>query len=143
MVKKSQVSALVLAMLLGSVSGMASAAKAPMDEAGNEIGVVAEQSSEVGFTADMSKNQIAAVVKEKLKAGKKLADIVAEAKSKGVNSADLKAALIAQGQDPVVVSLLVDSKATGSGAPTGAPVGTNSNNGNSNGTAGGGGASPV
>ncbi len=143
MVKKSKVSALVLAMLLGTVSGLAIAGKAPMDEAGNPIGVKAEQSSEVSFTAGMSKNQIAAVVKAQLAAGKKLADIVAEAKSKGVNADYLKAALIAEGQDPTLVALLVDNKDTGSGVPTGAPVGTNSSTGNSNGAAGGGGVSTL
>ena len=82
MVKKSKVSALVLAMLLGSVSGMASAA----------------------FVSGMTAAQISAEVSAQLGAHKTLAQIAEEAKAAGVPASALTTALIAAGQDAAFVA---------------------------------------
>ena len=82
MVKNSKVSALVLAMLLGSVSGLASAA----------------------FVSGMTTAQISAEVSAQLGAHKTLAQIAEEAKAAGMPASALTAALIAAGQDAAFVA---------------------------------------
>jgi hypothetical protein len=85
MKKQSTVSALVLSLVLLSVSGLANAA----------------------FTKGMTKDQAAAEVKAQLKDGKSLADITASAKDAGVAAAELTTALIQSGQNPSVVAKAV------------------------------------
>ena len=143
MVKKSKVSALVLAMLLGSVSGMAIAEE-------NHVETMVERDHRINpaylvteFSKNMDGRALSNVIRAKLAKGVTLQAIVREAKFAGVDVGDLKAALIGAGQDPVIVSVLINSESTGASGSNGQPVGTNSNNGNSNGAAGGGGASPI
>lgn len=85
MKKQSKVSALVLALALLSVSGLANAA----------------------FTQGMTKEQAAAEVKAQLKDGKSLDQIAKAAKTAGVPAAELATALIQENQNPVEVTTAV------------------------------------
>lgn len=85
MKKQSKVSALVLSLVLLSMSGLANAE----------------------FTKGMTNEQAAAEVDAQLKDGKSLADIAAAAKEAGVSATALTTALIAAGQAPVVVAKAV------------------------------------
>lgn len=85
MKKQSKVSALVLALALLSVSGLAKA----------------------DFTPGMTKEQVAAEVQLQLGAGKSLDKIAAAAKTAGVPAAELATALIQANQNPVAVTTAV------------------------------------
>jgi hypothetical protein len=82
---QSKISALVLSLVLLSVSGLANAA----------------------FTKGMTTDQAAAEVKAQLKEGKSLADITASAKAAGVSATELTTALIQAGQTPSLVAKAV------------------------------------
>jgi hypothetical protein len=85
MKKQSKISALVLALALLSVSGLANAA----------------------FTQGMTKEQAADEVKAQLKDGKSLDEITAAAKTAGVPATELATALIQAGQNPTAVTTAV------------------------------------
>ncbi|MDD4910683.1 MAG: hypothetical protein PHP57_00165 [Sideroxydans sp.] len=107
MVKTSKVSALVLALVLASASGLASAA----------------------FKPNMTAAQVKAEVAEQVKNKKSLADIAAEAKEAGVPAADLTTALIEAGQPATSVAAAVaaanpkEAAAVKSAAIAAAPAG--------------------
>ena len=120
MVKKSKVSALVLAMLMGTVSGMAAAGAT--GGPGDPLSAVVVDDAIAGpskhsednsyFGKVITKELIATVVAARLKEGKKLSVIVAEAKKAGVSLVELTKALIGANQDAVEVVKAVSAVAT-------------------------------